>query len=112
MLRVRYGEKLTVNCPILVRINRKKLVPITGDSMRKIDKIYAPRVGWRKVTLPNRRRVFSTAAVKSGIHMANITIAMRHSQEVATQYVSLSNEGKVIMTTRLAIAAYEGNPTG
>ena len=89
MLRVRHGEKLTVNSPILVRMNRKKLVPMTGDFMRRMDKIYAPRLGWRKATLHSRRRGFATAAVRSGIHMANITIAMRHSQGVTMQYVSL-----------------------
>ena len=66
-----------------MRMNCKKLVPMTGDFIRRLDKIYAPRVGWPKATLPNRRRGFATAAVKSGIHMTNITIAMRHSQEVA-----------------------------
>ena len=112
MLRVRNEKKLTVNSPILVRMNGKKLVPMTGDFMRRMDKICAPRVGWRKATLPNRRRGFATAAVKSGIDMANITIAMRHAQKVAMQYGSLSNEEKVIITTRLTIVAYEGEPTG
>ena len=112
MLRVRHGEKLTVNSPILVRMNRKKLVPMTGDFMRRMDKIYAPRLGWRKATLHSRRRGFATAAVRSGIHMANITIAMRHSQGVTMQYVSLSFEEKAFITTRLAIAAYKGEPRG
>ena len=31
--------KMIVNSPILVRMNRKKLVPMTGDFMRKMDKI-------------------------------------------------------------------------
>ena len=112
MLRVRHGEKLTVNSPILVLMNRKKLVPMTGDFMRRMDKIYAPRLGCQKATLHSRRRGFATAAVKSGIHMANITIAMRHSQGVTMQYVSLSIEEKAIITTRLAIAAYKGEPKG
>ena len=111
MLRVKHGERLTVDSPILVRMNRKKLVPMTGDFMRRMDKIYVPRLGWQKATLHSRRRGFATAAVKSGIHMANITIAMRHSQGVTMQYVSLSIEEKAVMTTRLAIAAYRGEPS-
>ena len=43
--------------------------------------------------------------------MANITIAMRHSQGVTMQYVSLSIEEKAVITTRLAIAAYRGEPS-
>ena len=93
-------------------MNHKKLVPMTGDFMRRMDKIYAPRVGWQKATLHSRRRGLAKAAVKSGIHMANITIAMRHSIEVTMQYVSLSIEEKAIITTRVAIAAYKSEPTG
>ena len=112
LLRVRGGEKLTVNSPILVRMNRKKIVPMTGDFMRRMDKIYAPLLGWQKATIHSRRRGFATAAVRSGIHMANITIAMRHSQGVTMQYVSLSLEEKATITTRLAIAAYNGELKG
>ena len=89
MLRVKHGGKLTVNSPILVLMNRKKLVPMTGDFMRRMDKIYAPRLGCQKATLHSRRRGFATAAVKSGIHMANITIAMRHSQGVTNYAVCI-----------------------
>ena len=110
LLRVRHGENLTVNSPLLVRLNRNKLVPMTGDFMRRMDKIYGPQLGWQNATLHSRRRGFATAAVRSGIHMANITIAMRHSQGVTMQYVSLSMEDKATITTRLAIAAYNGEP--
>ena len=52
MLRVRHGEKLTVNSPILVLMNRKKLVPMTRDFMWR--RLYsntkltqkAPRICW------------------------------------------------------------------
>ena len=37
LLRLRHGEKLAVNSQILVRINRMKLVPMTGDLMRRMD---------------------------------------------------------------------------
>ena len=79
---------------------------MTGDFMTKMDKLYAPILGWHKATIHSRRRGFATAAVKSGIHMANITIAMRHSQGVTMQYIALSLQEKATITTRLAIAAY------
>ena len=44
--------------------------------------------------------------VRSGVHMASITIAMRHSQGVTMQYVKLSIPEKASITTRLAIASY------
>ena len=74
--------------------------------MMKRDKTYAPKLGWHKATIHSRRRGFATAAVRSGIHMANITIAMRRSQGVTLQYVTLSLEEKAVITTRLAIASY------
>ena len=73
-----------------------------------MDKIYAPILGWFKATIHSRRRGFATAAVRCGIHMAKITIAMRHSQGVTMQYVALSLAERAAFTTRLAIAAYEG----
>ena len=111
-LRVENKEKLTVDSPILVRRNRDRIVPMTGNFMMRQDKIYAPKFGWQKATTHSRRRGFATAAVKSGVHMARITIAMRHSQGVTMQYVALTLEEKAVITTRLAIAAYESLPTG
>ena len=111
-LRLQLGEKLTPESPILVRMNGKVAVPMTGDFMSKKDKIYAPILGWHKATIHSRRRGFATAAVKSGVHMANITIAMRHSQGVTMQYIALSLEEKATITTRLAIAAYNEYPKG
>ena len=107
-LRVQLKEVLTAESPILVRLNKNKVVPMTGDYMRRMDKHYIPILGWHKATIHSRRRGFATAAVRSGIHMANITIAMRHSQGVTMQYVSLPLEEKATITTRLAIAAYNG----
>ena len=72
-----------------------------------MDKVYAPILGWFKATIHSRRRGFATAAVRCGIHMAKITIAMRHSQGVTMQYVALSLAERAAFTTRLAIAAYE-----
>ena len=105
-LRVKLGEVLTVDSPLLVRLNRGKLVPMTGNYMSQMDRFYAPPLGWYKATLHSRRRGFATAAVQSGIHMASITIAMRHSQGVTMQYISLSLAEKASITTRLAIASY------
>ena len=107
-LRSQLKEVLTAESPILVRLNKNKVVPMTGDYMRRMDKHYIPILGWHKATIHSRRRGFATAAVRSGIHMANITIAMRHSQGVTMQYVSLPLEEKATITTRLAIAAYNG----
>ena len=105
-LRIRRKEKLTVNSPLLVRVNRGKLVPMTGAYMASMDKIYGPVLGWGKATIHSRRRGFATAAVRCGLHMAYITIAMRHSQGVTMQYVSLSLAQRAATTTRLAVASY------
>ena len=106
-LRVQFGELLTVNSPLLVRMNKGKLVPMTGAFMAQMDKTYAPTLGWFNATIHSRRRGFATAMVRSGVHMASITIAMRHSQGVTMQYVNLSIPEKASITTRLAIASYE-----
>ena len=79
---------------------------MTGAYMASMDKIYSPVLGCHKATIHSRRRGFATAAVRSGIHMAYITIAMRHSQGVTMQYVALGLAEKASITTRLAIAAY------
>ena len=47
------------------------------------------------------------AAVKCGLHMAKITIAMRHSQGVTMQSIALSLAERAAFTTRLAVASYE-----
>ena len=77
-----------------------------GAFLSRMDKFYGPRLGWHGATIHSRRRGFATAAVRSGLHMAIITIAMRHSQGVTLQYVTLSLEEKAVITTRLAIASY------
>ena len=84
-----------------------RLVPMTGTFMTRMDKIYAPKLGWYKATRHSRRRGFATAAVRCNIHMAAITIAMRHSQGVTLQYVSLPLSEKATFTTKLAIASYD-----
>ena len=106
LLGVRRGEALTVDSPLLVRAAKSKLMPMTGVFMG-MDKIYSPVLGWYKATIHSRRRGFATAAVRRGIHMASISIAMRHSQGVTLQYVSLSLAEKASITTRVAIAAYD-----
>ena len=105
-LRLNLKEKLTVNSPLLVRIKGRKIVPMTGAFMASMDKIFAPFLGWHKATIHSRRRGFATAAARNGIHMSYITIAMRHSQGVTLQYISLGIAEKASITTRLAVAAY------
>ena len=74
--------------------------------MARMDERYAPALGWYKATIHSRRRGFATALVRCGVHMALITIAMRHSQGVTMQYIALSVAQKASITTKLAIAAY------
>ena len=106
-MRSKLGEKISVKSPLLVRQVRGKLVPLTGSFISRMDKYYAPILGWSKATIHSRRRGFATAAVKCGLHMAKITIAMRHSQGVTMQYIALSVSERAAITTRLAIASYE-----
>ena len=108
-IRLELGEKISLDSPLLVRENRGRIVPMTGAYMAAMDRIYAPKLGWFKATIHSRRRGFATAMVRCGIHMASITIAMRHSQGVTMQYVALSIAEKASVTTRLAVAAYEGS---
>ena len=44
-LRLNKGEVLNVNSPLLVRKGKKGLVPMTGDFMSRMDKLYAPVLG-------------------------------------------------------------------
>ena len=103
-----HGEKLTVESPLLVRENKGRIVPMTRAYMARMDQRFIPLLKWGKATIHSRRRGFATAAVRSGLHMASIIIAMRHSQGVTLQYVSLSVADKAAITTRLAIDAYRG----
>ena len=107
MLRAGRGEILTPDSPLLVRESQGNIVPMTGNFMAKMDKVYGPALKWCKTTIHSRRRGFATAAVRCGIHMAAISIAMRHSQGVTLQYVALPLSEKASITTRLAIASYD-----
>ena len=69
---------------------------MTGASM---DRIYSPVLGWHKATIHSRGRGFATAALRSGIHMAYITIVMRHSLGVTVQYMALGLAETVSITT-------------
>ena len=71
-----------------VRVNRGKLVPMTGDYMGRMNKIYTPKLGWCMATISGRRRGFATAMVLAGIHLVPITVAMQHSQGVTMEYVA------------------------
>ena len=110
-LRSRLGEVITPSSPLLVRSKGRHIVPMTGAFMSKMDKIYAPILRWGKATIHSRRRGFATAAVRSGLHMAKITIALRHSQGVTLQYIALTPGDKAAITTRLAMDAYRPQPS-
>ena len=58
--------------------------------MSRMDKVYGPVLKWGKATIHSSRRGFAPAAVRSGLDMATISIALRHSQGVKLQYVALS----------------------
>ena len=105
-LRVLKKEKLTMDSPLLVRERRGEIVPMTGAFMSRMDKTYAPILKWGQATIHSRWRGFATAAVRCGLHMAKISIAMRHSQRVTMQYVALPLADKAAITTRLAVHAY------
>ena len=62
--------------------------------MAKIEKVNVSILSWYRATIHSRTRGFATSAVRSGIHMACITIAMRHSQGVTMQYIVLFMAGK------------------
>ena len=99
-------ERLTANSPLLVRERKGKIVPMTGDFMSRMDRRYVPILKWGKATIHSRRRGFATAAVRCGLHMAKISIAMRHSQGITLQYGALPLADKAAITTRLAVHAY------
>ena len=92
--------------PLLVRIGRGRIIPMTAAFMARMDKKYAPVLRWGKATIHSRRRGFATAAVRCGLHMAKISIAMRHSQGVTMQYVALPLADKAAITTKLAMYSY------
>ena len=104
--RVKFGETPTVKSSLLVRVNKGRLVPMTGAYMAQVDKDIAPALGWFNATIHSRTRGFETDMLRCGIHMASITIAMRHTQGVTMQYIALSIPEKAAITTRLAIASY------
>ena len=62
-LRLKLGENLSVKSPLLVRKVRGKIVPLTGNYVSRMDRIYAPILGWSKATIHSRRGGFATAAV-------------------------------------------------
>ena len=105
-LRFRRGEKLTVNSPILVRVNRGKIVPLTGTHMASMDRIYGPVLGGGKATLLCRRLGFFCNRCCKMWFTHGKHHYMRYSQGVTMQYVSLSLAEKAATTTRLAVASY------
>ena len=44
-LRFKLGETLSVESPLLVRRTRGKIVPLTGNFVSRMDRIYAPILG-------------------------------------------------------------------
>ena len=102
-LRLRYKERLTADSPLLVRVSRGKIVPMTASFMARMDMKYAPVLQWGSATIHSRCRGFATAAVRCELNMAKISIAMRHSRGITMQYVALPLADKAVFTTRLAV---------
>ena len=46
-LRVKLGETLSSSSPLLVRMSRGQLVPMTGVYMARMDQYYAPALSFR-----------------------------------------------------------------
>ena len=44
-MRFKLGESLSVKSPLLVRSVQGKIVPLTGNFVSRMDKIYAPMLG-------------------------------------------------------------------
>ena len=106
-LRLRHKERLFADSPILVRVSKGRIVPMTASFMSRMDKNYASILQRGKATIHSRRRGFATAAVRCGIHMARISTAMRHSRGVTMQYVELPIADKALITTSLAVHSYK-----
>ena len=43
-IRLELGEKISLDSPLLVRENRKRIVPMTSAFMTAMDRIYAPKL--------------------------------------------------------------------
>ena len=65
-LRLKHAEPITVDSPLLVRMKKDQIVPMTANFMAQKDKVYCPILKWNKATIHSRRRGFATAAVRSG----------------------------------------------
>ena len=94
-LRLGRKERSLVNRPFLYRIRREKAVPIIGVFMASMDKIFGPVFAWHEATIHSQRCVFATARVRSGIHMAYITLAIPHLQEVVMQYIGVAEKASI-----------------
>ena len=79
------GENLPMYIPTVVRESSGKIVAMAGHFMATMDRIHPPSLGWHKATIHSRHRWFATAAVRRSVHMAVLTVAMRHSQWVMMQ---------------------------
>ena len=77
---------------------------MTARFMRQMDKVYLRVLLWCKTANHARRRGFARAvAVRCGLHMALIVIAIRHSQGVTMQYIFLPVAEKAMIITRIGI---------
>ena len=45
-LRLQHSEAITIDSPLLVRMKKGKIVPMTADFMARKDKVYGPILKW------------------------------------------------------------------
>ena len=102
-LRSRRKVSLFAASPILVREIKSKIVPMSGNFMAKMDKVYGSILNLGMANIYSRRLGFATAVVRSGLHFA----AMGNSQGVTLQHVELSVANEAAITTLPAIDAYK-----
>ena len=75
-LRSKLGEVLTPDSPLIVRDNGGRLVPMTGAFLTRMDKFYAPKLGWHGATIRSCRQGFATAAVRCNIQPIPVALAV------------------------------------
>ena len=79
---------------------------MTAHFMGQMDNVYLWVLVNYEAAIHARRRGFTrAAAARSGLRMALIVIAMRHSQRVTMQYILLSVAAIAMIITRIGIAS-------
>ena len=78
---------------VLVHLNRTKIVSPIGNFMSSMDKIYV-YIGLVQRDVLQSTKGFTTPAIRSVVHMANIPIAWGTLKGVTRQYPQLYDRGE------------------